>query len=132
MVRPEVQDVVMSSTGALPPRQQNIITTGINWQRKEHREATLLSKGREYSCRITNRRKKEFCRSQRCIAAASLLKLISDGNGSEVCIVGMQRNNFLELIKVIKQCKFYLNLCFKVILYYKSLNLHAKSILFSI
>ena len=31
-------------------------------------------------------------------------------NGSDVCIVGMQRNNFLRLFKVIKQWKFYLNL----------------------
>ena len=34
----------------------------------------------------------------------------------------MQRNNFLRLIKVIK----HLNLCYKVILYYKILNLHAQ------
>ena len=52
---------------------------------------------------------------------------------SEVCIVGMQRNNFLQFVKVIKQWKFYLKpLSQSYILYYKSLNLHAKSILFSI
>ena len=53
-------------------------------------------------------------------------------HGSEVCIVGMQRNNFLLLIKVIKEWKFYVNLYLKIILYYKSLNLQEKSILFSI
>ena len=35
--------------------------------------------------------------------------------GSVICNVGMQRNNFLQLIKVIKQWKFYLNLCYNVI-----------------
>ena len=53
-------------------------------------------------------------------------------NGSEVCIVGMQRNNFLQLLKVTKQWKFYLNLRYKAILYYKTVNLHTKLILISI
>ena len=54
----------------------------------------------------------------------------SRGNhGFEVCIVGMQRNKFSVLIKVYKQWKFYLNLCFKIILYYETLNLHKKLIL---
>ena len=35
--------------------------------------------------------------------------------GSELCSVGVQRNNFLQLIEVIKQWKFYLNLCYTVI-----------------
>ena len=37
-------------------------------------------------------------------------------------------NNFLQLIKVIKQWKFYRNLCYKDIGYYKTINLHAKLI----
>ena len=49
-------------------------------------------------------------------------------NGFEVCNVGVQRNNFLQLIRVIKQWKFYLNLCYKDIGYYKTINLHAKLI----
>ena len=48
--------------------------------------------------------------------------------GSEVCNVGVQRNNFLQLIKVIKQWKFYLNLWYKIIWYCKIINLHAKLI----
>ena len=40
-------------------------------------------------------------------------------HGPEVCNVGVQRNNFCQLIKVIKQWKFYLNLCYKVIWYCK-------------
>ena len=47
-------------------------------------------------------------------------------DGSEVCNVGVQRNNFLQLIKVIKQWKFYLNLWYKIIWYCKTINLHAK------
>ena len=63
-----------------------------------------------------------------------VLFLLYSGNSyeSEVCIVGMQRNNFLPLFKVTKQCKFYLNLRYKAILYYKTLNLHTKLILISI
>ena len=54
---------------------------------------------------------------------------IQENHGFEVCIVGMQRNNFSVLIKVYKQWEFNLNLCFKVILYYETLNLHTKLIL---
>ena len=44
-----------------------------------------------------------------------IIALTVKKNGSEVCNVGVQRNNFLQLIKVIKQRKFDLNLCYKVI-----------------
>ena len=43
--------------------------------------------------------------------------------GSKVFTVGIQWNNFLQLIKVVEQWKFDLNLCHKVILYAKSLFL---------
>ena len=49
----------------------------------------------------------------------------------EVCIVGVQRNNFFQLTKIIKQWNYYLNLYNKVILCYKILNPHAKLILIS-
>ena len=44
----------------------------------------------------------------------------------------MQRNNFLQLIKVIIQWKFHLNLCYKVILFYKTLIVDTKLILINI
>ena len=53
-------------------------------------------------------------------------------DGSEVCMVEMQRNNFLRLIKVIKTMEILSKPFYKVILYYKSLNLLGKSILFRI
>ena len=50
-------------------------------------------------------------------------------NGFEVCNVGVQRMIFYDCLKLLMQRKFDLNLCYKVIWYYKTINLHAKLIL---